>query len=688
MTDHRARQTRAAGYVRVSTARQAEEGLSLEAQERRVREYIAAQGWELAAIYVERGVSGRRDDRPELRRLLASLGEIDRLVIPKLDRLGRSNAHLHKLFETLQSAGVELVSIADNIDTSTAAGRLHRNIFASFAEFESDTIGERVRSVTTGRVAAGKHHGRPPYGYVSESGALRPVEPAASVVRRIFADAASGVSQRRIQRALNAEGVPSQTGRDWTQGTVSKLLKNRTYRGAVEINGEEFEGAHDAIVSREVWEAVAKLREATARTTGKGRGRPSSGSHLFTRALQLRCAHCGEAMIPRTDGDTYKCFGREKHGPDSCPMTPVPREAIDSAVFDYFEAVGLDLEGMRDQLRDAAESKAREVVALLRDAERSERDAADAVARIRRDYTSGAISAAEWRELHAEVAAEHEAAQAKLTQLATRAEQVRAAESAAGDAEGEAVRRLAEVKAAIAGEVASGGTLDAVRAALLRLFERFDIARPEVGDVEALPAAERAVVEAQRKEIDRALAEDGVKPLAVGVWEVMPWPREEVVAGVDEAWLPILRREPLALTANNDAVGLPSLSLFPALRATTTTPMREAAYRIASGLKPCVTCARTLPLEAFNADPRRRDGRRGSCGDCERSRARESYAQQSSAQPASSPAGIAQHESSPAHASRPSRTATAAIPSATTGSAHHAPNSAFAPSPTSSPAER
>ena len=127
--------------VRVSTARQAEEGLSLEAQERRVREYVEREGWELTGLYVERGVSGRRAARPELDKLLADLDGIDRLVIPKLDRLGRSNRHLHDLFEALQAANVELVSLADNIDTSTSAGRLMRNMLANLAEFESTRSG-------------------------------------------------------------------------------------------------------------------------------------------------------------------------------------------------------------------------------------------------------------------------------------------------------------------------------------------------------------------------------------------------------------------------------------------------------------------------------------------------------------------------------------------------------------------
>src|SRR4051794_10116937 len=173
---------------------------------------------------------------------MGSLDEIDRLVIPKLDRLGRSNRHLHTLFEEFADADVSLVSLADSIDTSTSAGRLMRNMLANFAEFESDTIGERVKSVTAARVEQGKHHGRPPFGYASCDGALLPAELAASVVRRIFEDVHAGASQRALARTLNAEGATTETGGLWVQGTISSLLRNVTYVGRVVVNGEEYDG--------------------------------------------------------------------------------------------------------------------------------------------------------------------------------------------------------------------------------------------------------------------------------------------------------------------------------------------------------------------------------------------------------------------------------------------------------------
>ena len=195
--------TRAAAYVRVSTTQQAKEGLSLEEQRRKVEAYIGSQDdWVLAApTFVEAGVSGRRDDRPELAKVLelAASGQIDVLVIPKLDRLGRSTLHLLRVCADLKAAGVSLVSLGDSIDTSTAAGQMLLEILAAVAAFESARIGERVASVSAARCAQGKAHGRAPFGYrAGGKEGLVKVPAEAAVVQRIFRNTPSrGVRKGR-----------------------------------------------------------------------------------------------------------------------------------------------------------------------------------------------------------------------------------------------------------------------------------------------------------------------------------------------------------------------------------------------------------------------------------------------------------------------------------------------------------
>src|SRR5829696_6598492 len=122
---------RAAIYIRVSTARQAEEGFSLDEQERRAIAHIERAGWEHAGTYREEGVSGAKRDRPALGRMLADLADFDAIVVPSLDRLGRSTKDLLGLYDQFESTGVALVSLRENLDTTTPVGRLLRTILSA-----------------------------------------------------------------------------------------------------------------------------------------------------------------------------------------------------------------------------------------------------------------------------------------------------------------------------------------------------------------------------------------------------------------------------------------------------------------------------------------------------------------------------------------------------------------------------
>jgi site-specific DNA recombinase len=244
-------------------------------------------------------VSGRKDDRPQLHQLLAAVDrrELDVVVIPKLDRFGRSVRQLHDNFDRLDRAGVELVSLNESIDTSTSVGRLLRAVLAALAEFESDVIGERVASVTTAHAEQGKAHGRPKFGYrkAGKDGlVIVPAEEA--IVQRIFREyAIEGRSQRSICRGLTSDGIRARTG-EWTQGTISKLLRAPVYAGLVEVNGKTYPGKHEAIIDDGLWRKAQQLREAGARSQ---RGKTPTANHLLAGGM-LRCGRCGGAMYAHT----------------------------------------------------------------------------------------------------------------------------------------------------------------------------------------------------------------------------------------------------------------------------------------------------------------------------------------------------------------------------------------------------
>ena len=150
---------KAALYARVSTAN----GQSPEMQTRELREYVARRGWEIAGEYVDAGISGARERRPALDRLLADARRrrFDAVVVWRYDRFARSLRQLVNALEEFRALGIDFVSLREGVDTSTPNGRLVFGIFASIAEFERELIRDRVRAGLRNARAKGKRLGRP-----------------------------------------------------------------------------------------------------------------------------------------------------------------------------------------------------------------------------------------------------------------------------------------------------------------------------------------------------------------------------------------------------------------------------------------------------------------------------------------------------------------------------------------------
>jgi DNA invertase Pin-like site-specific DNA recombinase len=150
---------RTALYARVSTAN----GQSPEMQLRELREYVARRGWEIAAEYVDVGISGTREKRPQLDKLLADAHRrrFDAVVVWRYDRFARSLRQLVNALEEFRALGIDFVSLREGVDTSTPNGRLVFGIFASIAEFERELIRDRVRAGLRNARAKGKRLGRP-----------------------------------------------------------------------------------------------------------------------------------------------------------------------------------------------------------------------------------------------------------------------------------------------------------------------------------------------------------------------------------------------------------------------------------------------------------------------------------------------------------------------------------------------
>jgi len=176
----------AATYARVSTSN----GQDPEMQLRELREYCQRRGWQLKGEYIDSGISGMKDSRPELNRLMADAHKrlFDAVVVWRFDRFARSVSHLLRALETFGSLGIQFVSLSEQVDTSTPAGKMVFTVLGAVAELERSLIVERVRAGLRNARAKGKHLGRP-----------RKV-PDASKIKRMRAQ---GASWRMIGKELN-----------------------------------------------------------------------------------------------------------------------------------------------------------------------------------------------------------------------------------------------------------------------------------------------------------------------------------------------------------------------------------------------------------------------------------------------------------------------------------------------------
>lgn len=221
--------TRVVAYVRVSTEKQADHGVSLDAQRAKVEAYAALYDLDLVTIEVDAGLSAKSLDRPALARALAMLeaGTADALLVVKLDRLTRSVRDLGELVDRYFASGrSSLISVSESIDTRTAAGRLVLNVLGAVSQWEREAIGERTAAALGHKRANGERVGQVPYGMrLAADGVRLETDPAeARVLELIRSLRAEGLSIRAIAARLDADGIPARGGR-WHPTTVARLLE-------------------------------------------------------------------------------------------------------------------------------------------------------------------------------------------------------------------------------------------------------------------------------------------------------------------------------------------------------------------------------------------------------------------------------------------------------------------------------
>ena len=218
---------KAFAYIRVSTEEQATDGVSLEAQKAKVAAWADLNGYELAEVFVDAGISGTKTDRLGLTQALAAVGKDDALVVYSLSRLSRSTKHTIEISERLAKVGADLVSISEKIDTTSAAGRMVFRMMAVLAEFERDQLAERTATAMQHKKAKGERVGAIPYGKTLADDGVALVE--VPVEQEVIAEArklhAAGISLRKIALILAEKGFRSRNGKVFAATQIQRMVQ-------------------------------------------------------------------------------------------------------------------------------------------------------------------------------------------------------------------------------------------------------------------------------------------------------------------------------------------------------------------------------------------------------------------------------------------------------------------------------
>jgi site-specific DNA recombinase len=342
----------------IYTRKSSEDGLeqtfnSLDAQREACLAYITSQrheGWRaLPTVYDDGGFSGGTLNRPALQRLLADIqaGRIDRVVIYKVDRLTRSLADFAKLVETFDAHGVSFVSITQQFNTTTSMGRLTLNMLLSFAQFEREVTGERIRDKIAASKRRGMWMGGPlPLGYDLRDRKLVINQAEAETVRHIFRSYLELGSVRLLEQRLRDEGIRSKVrgkaddasrgGKPLVRGALYLIIQNRLYRGEISHKGSIYPGEHPAIIDPALWDAV-QTQLAEHRADSPDRPKKTMPSLLTGLVYDAT----GDRLVPShavKDGKRYRYYvsarlttGSRADAPDGLR---VPAADVESGVIE------------------------------------------------------------------------------------------------------------------------------------------------------------------------------------------------------------------------------------------------------------------------------------------------------------------------------------------------------------------
>ena len=345
-------------YTRVSTDLQAEtKDGSLDTQIDNLTKYVdlkhgtTDEDWIIANVYREEGKSGKNTDRPEYQRMLHDIqsGKINTVLCTKIDRVSRSLMDFYDFHNLLEAYDITFISLTENWDTSAPMGRFALKITLAAAELEREQTAERTREKMQWRAQQGLSNGGRMLGYD-----INPENPGIptvnleekDLVNRIFETYLQVKSFHGVARTINTKGYRTKSytsRRDKVQGgnkfadtAISRILQNSYYIGKVYHKGDLYDGQHEPIVSKDLFEKVHKIINAK-KTSGSKRRK----QNLHTYLLQglVRCGDCSAYMTPyygynhqKRPYFYYACSRRLHAGSEACGMKPVPAEPLEDAI--------------------------------------------------------------------------------------------------------------------------------------------------------------------------------------------------------------------------------------------------------------------------------------------------------------------------------------------------------------------
>ncbi|MDP1560086.1 MAG: recombinase family protein [Pirellulaceae bacterium] len=354
----------------IYTRKSCEEGLdlefnSLDAQRESAEAFISSQqleGWEcLPDRYDDGGFSGGSLERPALNRLLEDikLGKIDCVVVYKVDRLSRSLLDFTRIMETFDKNGVSFVSVTQQFNTTHSMGRLTLNILLSFAQFEREIIGERIRDKIAAQRRKGKWSGGiPVLGYDVDRSNPSPKlvvnAEEAIQVRRIFSLYLELGSLLPVVQEVEARGWRNKVwrtkkglergGRPFDKCSIYAMLTNPLYMGMIKHKADIFLGEHEPIIESGIFEEVQRQLNKN----GRGKGNHLVNKYGAILKGLLYCRSCGRAMVHTFTGRGtkryryYTCCKAIKQGWKNCPTKSVPAGEIESVVVEQIRAIADD----------------------------------------------------------------------------------------------------------------------------------------------------------------------------------------------------------------------------------------------------------------------------------------------------------------------------------------------------------